>query len=312
MLLVDKRGAQELQRGHLFAFGTLATREQVLDNGRMAGDGGSEQRRHLIGVGRHLGIVSEQELHDLEAAALGAVVQRRVALDALAVEVGALADQVLGDDEVALVARDHEARVAVAVGDLDVGVVLHQVLDDLDVAVEAGRAQRRAVRLGGRVDVGALGHQVLDDLEVTGGARAPQRRRALDILALEVDQARLLEIGAAILDDVLDDVVVAVAARHDEAGGAVVLARDDLLALVLGASVEVLLELARLARLGQLEDDLVRLHVLGGARESRRYGAHACNHHSIRFDSIFVLFASLLVVACSRIECLCECACLLD
>ena len=62
----------------------------------------------------------EQELHDLEGAGLGAVVQRRVALHRLPVHVGTDLDEVLGDPEVALVARDHQAGVSVAVGNLDV------------------------------------------------------------------------------------------------------------------------------------------------------------------------------------------------
>ena len=62
----------------------------------------------------------EQELHDLEGAGLGAVVQRRVALHRLPVHVRPDLDEVLGDPEVALVARDHQAGVSVAVGNLDV------------------------------------------------------------------------------------------------------------------------------------------------------------------------------------------------
>ena len=67
---------------------------------------------------------------------------------------------------------------------------------------------------------------------------------------------------------------MAVAARHYERAGAVVLGGDDAPPLLLGAPVQVLLELAQLARLGQLEGDLVRLHVLGEARERRRYVTH--------------------------------------
>ena len=62
----------------------------------------------------------EQELHDLEGAGLGAVVQRRVALHRLPVHVGTDLDEVLGDPEVALVARDHQAGVAVPVRDFNV------------------------------------------------------------------------------------------------------------------------------------------------------------------------------------------------
>ena len=176
----------------------------------------------------------------------------------------------------ALVAGNHETGVTMPIGDLDVGVVLDEKLDDVDVAVKAGSAQRRRVRLGRRVNVSSFANEILDDLEVAGGGRAPQRWRALYILAFEVDEARLFEAGAAMLHDVLDDVVVAIAARHDERRGAVVLVLDDALAVLLAASVQVLLELTRFARLGQLKDDLVRLHVLGEARKGRCQVAHSC------------------------------------
>ena len=73
-----------------------------------------------VSVCGHGGAVGEQKLHDLQRPRLSAVVQGRVALDGLAVDVGADVEQVLGDLVVALVARDHQAGVAVPVGDLDV------------------------------------------------------------------------------------------------------------------------------------------------------------------------------------------------
>jgi len=96
----------------------------------------------------------------------------------------------------ALVASDHQAGMPVPIRNLNVSATLHQVAHDLDVSVEAGGAQRRAIRLGRAVHVGALAHQVLDNFEVARGAGAPERRRALDVLALEVDEARLLQAGA--------------------------------------------------------------------------------------------------------------------
>ena len=62
----------------------------------------------------------DEEGHDGEAAALGAVVQRRVALDAAPVDARPARHEELGDLQVALVAADHEAGVAVTVGDLDI------------------------------------------------------------------------------------------------------------------------------------------------------------------------------------------------
>ena len=73
-----------------------------------------------VGVDVHDGAADEQQLHDLERAGLGAVVERRVPLDRLPVDVGADADEVLGDPEVALVAGDHQAGVAVSVRYLDI------------------------------------------------------------------------------------------------------------------------------------------------------------------------------------------------
>ena len=73
-----------------------------------------------VGINVHDGPADEQQLHDLQRPGLGAVVQRRVALDGLPVDVRADADEVLGDPEVALVAGYHEAGVAVSVGYLDI------------------------------------------------------------------------------------------------------------------------------------------------------------------------------------------------
>ena len=65
-------------------------------------------------------MVLDEEGHDGEAAALGAVVQRSVALDAAPVDACAARHEELCDLQVALVAADHQARVAVPVGDLDI------------------------------------------------------------------------------------------------------------------------------------------------------------------------------------------------
>lgn len=65
-------------------------------------------------------MVPDQEGHDGEAATLGAVVQRRVALDAAPVDARAPLHQVFGDVEVALVAADHQTGVTVPIGYLDV------------------------------------------------------------------------------------------------------------------------------------------------------------------------------------------------
>jgi len=75
---------------HLLAGGALVAAEQELDDGRVARHRRRQQRRHVVRVGGHGGAVAEQQLHDFQAAAFGAVVQRRVALHALAVQVRAL------------------------------------------------------------------------------------------------------------------------------------------------------------------------------------------------------------------------------
>lgn len=98
----------------------------------------------------------QQQLHDLERAGLGAVVQRRVALHALAVDVRRDVDEVFGDVEVALVAGDHQARVPVAIGDLNVSIVFHEVLDDVEVTVKASCSEGGGVGLRCGVDVGGL------------------------------------------------------------------------------------------------------------------------------------------------------------
>ena len=66
------------------------------------------------------GSTGQEQLHDLERPGLSAIVQCRVPLDGLAVDVGLLLHQVLGDLVVTLVAGDHQAGVPVSVGDLNV------------------------------------------------------------------------------------------------------------------------------------------------------------------------------------------------
>ena len=62
----------------------------------------------------------QKKFHDFERSGLCAIVQCRVPLDGLPVDVGLLLHQILCDLVVALVAGDHQARVTVAIGDFDV------------------------------------------------------------------------------------------------------------------------------------------------------------------------------------------------
>ena len=73
-----------------------------------------------ISVYVDFGLVCQQKFHDVEASGLCAVVQCRVALDGLAVDVGLDGYQELGDLVVALVAGDHQTRVPVTVRHFDV------------------------------------------------------------------------------------------------------------------------------------------------------------------------------------------------
>jgi len=148
-------------------------------------------------------------------------VQRSIPFDTPSIHVGALFDKVPRDLPVALVASDHEVRVAVSVGDLQVGAVVQEVHDDVQVSVEAGGSQGRGVGLGGAVDVGAVAHQEDDDGQGPGRGGAPQRRHVLDGLRVQRNCAALLDVGFAFLDEVLDDVHVAVSARQQEQGAAV-------------------------------------------------------------------------------------------
>ena len=100
------------------------------------------------------------------------------------------------------------------------------------MSVEAGGPERRRVGLGCRVDVGAPLRQQPHDVGVAGGGGAPQRRRALDRLAVEGDGAGLLHVRVAPLQEVLDDLAVAVAAGEHERRRAVRLGRHQLLDLV--------------------------------------------------------------------------------
>lgn len=68
-----------------------------------------------IRVNVHRRPVPEQHLEYVKRAALGAVVQCRVAFNALPVHIRTERQQVLGDSDVALVACDHQARVPVAI-----------------------------------------------------------------------------------------------------------------------------------------------------------------------------------------------------
>ena len=93
-----------------------------------------------------------------------------------------------------------------------------------------------------------------------------QRRRPFDVLAFQVEQAGLLVIGAAAVDEVLNHVQIAVLAAHDEAGDTVELDQHDSPSFVLGAIALILFELLGFACLGQLEDQVVRVHVVGETR----------------------------------------------
>lgn len=204
MFLVNKRGSQQLKRRDLLQRLALRPRQQILNNSRMTRHGRCQQRRHLIRIGRHLRTMRQQQLHYLQTTALGAIVQGRIALHTLAIQVGAFHDQIFGNGEMALVAGDHETRVTVTIGDLDVRIVLDEEFHNFDVTIETSGPQCSRVRFGCRVDVSAFANEVFDDFEVASGASAPQWRRTFDILALEVNKARLLQIGGTIFDKVLD------------------------------------------------------------------------------------------------------------
>ena len=156
MLFVDHGRAQQLQSGDFLSGRALISRQQVLNDRRVACYGRGKQRRHLIRVGRHFSIMTQQKLHYFETTTLGAVMQRRVSFNALSVEISAFVNQIFSYIVVALVAGDHETRVAVSVGDLNVGVVLDEEFNYFEMAVEAGRPQGCAIRLGRRVYISSF------------------------------------------------------------------------------------------------------------------------------------------------------------
>ena len=114
---------------------------QVFDDVHVARHTGSQQRGHAckkrstnvmlrhrrlsknhvtISVDIDLGVVSQQELHDVQTSGLGAVVQRRVALHRLAVDVCVDGNQKPSDLVVTFVTSDHQACMTVAICDFDI------------------------------------------------------------------------------------------------------------------------------------------------------------------------------------------------
>lgn len=137
--------------------------------------------------------MGQQQFQNLQRAALGAIVHRRVALDTAPIHIGVQPQQMMGDAQVALVAGDHQARVPMPVGHLDVGAVLDQELDDLKVPVEAGRSQRCGIRARRAVHIGAVLDEHFGDAVVAGSGGAPQRWRALDRFAVNGDWSAELD-----------------------------------------------------------------------------------------------------------------------
>jgi hypothetical protein len=73
-----------------------------------------------ISVNINSGSTRQEQLHDFQRSGLCAIVQGRVALDGLSVDIGLLLHKILGDFVVAFVAGDHQASVAVTISDFDV------------------------------------------------------------------------------------------------------------------------------------------------------------------------------------------------
>ena len=76
----------------------------------------------IITVGVHVDfrLVCQEQLHDVQTSGLGAVVECRVALDRLPVDVGLDGNQELGNLVMTLVAGDHQTSVPVTIGHFDV------------------------------------------------------------------------------------------------------------------------------------------------------------------------------------------------
>merc|ERR1711981_206036 len=94
-----------------------------------------QQRRHAVSVHINPCSGAQQKLHDVQAAALSAVVQSSVAFNGLPVDVSSNLYQVLGDLVMALVAGDHQTGVPVS-GHLNICIVLHQILHNLVMTVK--------------------------------------------------------------------------------------------------------------------------------------------------------------------------------
>ncbi len=178
-----------------------------------------------------------------------------------------------------LVTGNHETCVSVSIGDLDVCLILDKIFDNFQMAVKTGRSQCRTIRFCRTVDISSFANQEFDDFQVTSGTCAPQWRCTFDILAFEIDQARLFDICTTTVNKILDNIQIAVLARHDETCGAVELRFDNCLAFILAAFLEILFELLGFACFGHLKDKIVWIHVFDKTRiiDCRRLMLISCH-----------------------------------
>ena len=135
--------------------------------------------------------------------------QRDVARIIPLVHANSTVDQELA--QVGALYRVDQTRAAVDVRLVHIGAVFDEVLDDVDVRHVARRPDGRRLRVRRGVDLGAVANERADDRQLVGDRRAPQRRHQVArVVFLYLVDAAHLDVGAALVDEIVEERQVAV------------------------------------------------------------------------------------------------------
>ena len=175
---------------------------------------------------QRIGPVPQQQLHRVRTALAYGVMQRDVTRIIPLVHADATVDQELA--QVGALYRVDKTCAAVDVRLVDISAVFDEVFDDVDVRHVARRPDGRRLRVRGRVDLGAVANECADDRQLVGDRRAPQRRHQVArVVFLYLVDAAHLDVGAALIDEVVEEGQVAVLGGDEQRGDVVRCLVDD-------------------------------------------------------------------------------------
>lgn len=179
-------------------------------------------------------IMLNEQLHCLEPMFLNGVVQGSLHLNVLSIHVGTVLEKIAA--QLCALHRVDQARAAVVVRLDYVGTILDEELNNIKVRHEARRAHGRRARIGNVVHVGIVPHQTLHHLQAAGDGRTPQRRDVVHrAIVAHLVEALLLDVGAALDDQIIHNLDVASLARNEQRRrGVIIEPADNALALLHG------------------------------------------------------------------------------